>query len=66
MLAIAAAAPQPGILAAAPAVTAYAAAPAVAAIATPPLISSVPVLSTGYHITYNVEPVEQHGYKIVY
>jgi hypothetical protein len=66
MLALAAAAPQPGILAA-PAVTAYAAAPAVASIAAPALaVSSVPVLSTGYHVAYSVEPVEQHGYQIVY
>ena len=65
MLAIAAAAPRPGIIAA-PAVTAYAA-PAVATIAAPAVaVSSVPVVSTGYHFAYSVEPVEQHGYKIVY
>jgi hypothetical protein len=65
MLAIAAAVPRPGIIAA-PAVAAYAA-PAVATIAAPAVaLSSVPVVSTGYQVSYSVEPVEQHGYKIVY
>jgi len=81
VLAIAAASPKPGIIAA-PAVTAYAApavaayaAPAVAAYAAPAIttytapavaVRNVPVVSTGYQVAYSVEPVEQHGYKIVY
>jgi hypothetical protein len=73
MLAIAAASLRPGIIAA-PAVTAYAA-PAVAAYAAPAIttytapavaVRNVPVVSTSYQVAYSVEPVEQHGYKIVY
>jgi hypothetical protein len=66
MLAVAAAAPRPGILAAPAAVTAYAA-PALTTYTAPAVaVSNVPVVSTGYHVAYHVEPVEQHGYKIVY
>jgi hypothetical protein len=65
MLAIAAAAPKPGLLAA-PALTAYSA-PAITAYAAPAVaVRNVPVVTTGYHLAYRAEPVEQHGYKIVY
>lgn len=73
MLALASAAPSPSLLAA-PALTAYAA-PALTSYAAPALTSyaapavavhNVPVVTTGYRVAYSVEPVEQHGYKIVY
>ena len=65
VLAIAAASPKPGIIAA-PAVAAYAA-PAITTYTAPAVaVRNVPVVSTGYQVAYSVEPVEQHGYKIVY
>ncbi|XP_071455214.1 cuticle protein 21-like [Hetaerina americana] len=67
VLALAVAAPAgPPAATAVLAYSAPVAAPVAVAYAAPAVVPAPVAYHTGYHVAYEVEPVEQHGYSIKY